>query len=235
KKGIGPFWTKRNRIVSVEKLFDGGNLKSITLKYMKKYGWENVRGYAWEQWTLKTPPKALLKMLENEQKQLNSKLRKKQKYRCFKCGKKLYEIDEDIPIRKWSKTCWRCKRETQVVSYTLEQNEFGSVIGSHENIDEIIKSEYFHVDKVFSKTLGGWLIGNKCYHCGAYQGKYYIEHELVWDAVLYYYDNSYDTVFPVERTLSPGYLMYLDGNKNNKDLNNLALLCLKCYKKSKIR
>ena len=71
---------------------------------MKKYGWKNVRGYAWEQWTLKKLPRTLIKLLEHEEKQLKSKLRKKQNYECFKCENKLYDIDENIPIRKFNKS-----------------------------------------------------------------------------------------------------------------------------------
>lgn len=33
--------------------------KQITLQYMRKYGWTNVRGYAWSQINLKNPPKDL--------------------------------------------------------------------------------------------------------------------------------------------------------------------------------
>ena len=231
KKGRGPFWTQRNKVKSIEKTFKDGDLKTITLEYMRKYGWQNVRGYAWEQWTLRKPPKALIKLLEEEEEILKNKLSEKQDHLCFQCGIKLYNINEDIPIRKWSKTCWKCNKQTEVLSYILEENEFGSVIGSHKIVDEILKNEYPHIDTVFSKTLGRRLIGNKCNHCGAYQGKYYIEHELVWDAVLYYYDNSYDDCFPIERILSPGHLIYLDHNNENRDINNSALVCYDCDKK----
>jgi hypothetical protein len=44
---------------TVVKLIEGGDLKQITLLYMKKYGWQNVRGYAWSQRNMKTPPKEL--------------------------------------------------------------------------------------------------------------------------------------------------------------------------------
>lgn len=43
----------------IEEVFENGDLKQITLDYMRKYGWENVRGYAWSVWNLKHPPKKL--------------------------------------------------------------------------------------------------------------------------------------------------------------------------------
>lgn len=33
--------------------------KYKTLELMKKFGWENVRGYAWNKYNLKSPPKDL--------------------------------------------------------------------------------------------------------------------------------------------------------------------------------
>lgn len=59
KKGYRSPWTQINKIISVEKIIKNGDLKSITLDYMRKYGWENVRGYAWSQWNMKRPPKEL--------------------------------------------------------------------------------------------------------------------------------------------------------------------------------
>ena len=218
QKGDGPFWTQRNRFVAVEKIYEIGDLKSITLDYMKKYGWQNVRGYAWEQWSMKEPPKTLVKLLRDDENQLVSNLRKKQNGKCSKCQTQLYEIEEDIQIRKWKRDCYRCNKSTEIVTYILDENEFGCVIGSHAEIDEILKTIYPQVENVFSKTQRRWLIGNKCQHCGAYQGEYFIEHELVWDAGLYYYDNSYDTTFPVVKVLSPGHLIFLDNDKNNKSV-----------------
>ena len=33
--------------------------KELTIEYMKKYGWQNVRGYSWSQVNLKNKPKCL--------------------------------------------------------------------------------------------------------------------------------------------------------------------------------
>ena len=52
-------WTQMNKIIGVEEIIEDGDLKTNTLEYMKKYGWENVRGYAWSQWNMKNPPREL--------------------------------------------------------------------------------------------------------------------------------------------------------------------------------
>ena len=59
--GEGSPWTKENRPLSVIEKFSGTNedVKKLTLIYMKMYGWQNVRGYAWSQITMKNPPKDL--------------------------------------------------------------------------------------------------------------------------------------------------------------------------------
>jgi HKD family nuclease len=59
KSGSRSPWTQMNKIINVEEIFEDGDLKTITLDYMKRYGWENVRGYAWSQWNMKQPPKEL--------------------------------------------------------------------------------------------------------------------------------------------------------------------------------
>jgi len=59
KNGNGSAWTKKHKVISLQEVFKNGDLKQITLDYMRKYGWENVRGYAWSQTNMKYPPKAL--------------------------------------------------------------------------------------------------------------------------------------------------------------------------------
>jgi len=49
----------------VEGVIRNGDIKLSTLEYMKKYGWENVRGYAWSQREMKRPPRELRHEIEN--------------------------------------------------------------------------------------------------------------------------------------------------------------------------
>jgi len=59
RNGKGSPWTIINRLIKMEELRENADLKEVTLEYMRKYGWENVRGYAWSQWNMKNPPKEL--------------------------------------------------------------------------------------------------------------------------------------------------------------------------------
>jgi len=59
KNGKGPPWTLINKVIDVEEVRENADLKEVTLEYMRKYGWENVRGYAWSQWNMRNPPKEL--------------------------------------------------------------------------------------------------------------------------------------------------------------------------------
>ena len=59
KNGEGSPWTIINRLKKLEELRENSDLKEVTLEYMRNYGWENVRGYAWSQWNMKNPPKEL--------------------------------------------------------------------------------------------------------------------------------------------------------------------------------
>ena len=55
----GSKWTKQYKPVRlVEVVYPANPLteKNKTLEYMRKYGWENVRGYAWCQLEMKNPP-----------------------------------------------------------------------------------------------------------------------------------------------------------------------------------
>ena len=64
-KGNGPAWTQMHEMETVIKLIEGGDLKQITLAYMKKYGWQKVRGYAWSQRDMRNPPKELRGFVSN--------------------------------------------------------------------------------------------------------------------------------------------------------------------------
>ena len=54
-----PPWTDIHKVIEVSEIYEKGDSKSITLKYMKRFGWENVRGHAWRRWDLQNPPREL--------------------------------------------------------------------------------------------------------------------------------------------------------------------------------
>lgn len=60
--GDGSVWTKTYKPVKIiEIIYPATSLieKQKTLEYMRKYGWENVRGYAWCKLEMKNPPNEL--------------------------------------------------------------------------------------------------------------------------------------------------------------------------------
>ena len=54
-------WTKIYKPIKILELIDDKKdlEKDKTLEYMKLYGWQNVRGYAWTKVNMKNPPKDL--------------------------------------------------------------------------------------------------------------------------------------------------------------------------------
>lgn len=59
--GEGPPWTQTYKPIKILKIAAGSKEleKEWTLKFMEKYGWQNVRGYSWTQFNLTSPPKIL--------------------------------------------------------------------------------------------------------------------------------------------------------------------------------
>jgi predicted GIY-YIG superfamily endonuclease len=56
--GFGCEWTKKYRPIKVLKKIRTRNLdetKKVTIEYINKYGWDNVRGYRWDKIDLKAP------------------------------------------------------------------------------------------------------------------------------------------------------------------------------------
>lgn len=60
-----PPWIDIHKIIEVKEITENGDPKSITLDYMRRYGWENVRGYSWRRWDMKNPPHELRKIYKD--------------------------------------------------------------------------------------------------------------------------------------------------------------------------
>lgn len=61
--GNGSRWTQLHKYKKIKKVvYPGSKLieRELTLKYMKKYGWENVRGAGWCVCEMKSCPKEVL-------------------------------------------------------------------------------------------------------------------------------------------------------------------------------
>ena len=59
--GSGCSWTKYHKPIKLLETRDGGKSveKQVTLEYMRRYGWENVRGYAYTAVILSGKPRCI--------------------------------------------------------------------------------------------------------------------------------------------------------------------------------
>jgi len=231
KKVVQDYLSMENTIVLCKKChWNAENNRILCSKCKKHYNKYNIdKCKACEEEERRNMRKFNLNLLDNEAQllEIKTKLRTEQKNKCYKCGAKLYNLDFSIPLRKWKQECWKCGRQTEVVSYVISDEMDNCIIGSHEKVDAILRDEYSFIEKLYSTWMKRWTTGNKCVHCGAFQGNGYIEHDLVWDRGVYY--NDYDEIFPIERILSIGHILYLDKNEENKDIENLKLICFDCF------
>lgn len=49
-------WVQKYKYVKLHEIIDGDVEKETTIRYMKEYGWENVRGAGWVQVNFLNPP-----------------------------------------------------------------------------------------------------------------------------------------------------------------------------------
>jgi len=153
---------------------------------------------------------------------------------------------KEIPIYKWSKECWKCQKETPIVSYSFEVVFSPFNIGDIEKLDKILRQKYSFVKKTFSKKMGE-VIANTCVHCGSLQGNWYVMEDLremvdyenvnrLIDIVLpnnLVFEDLYDPedfrTEPFLLKLPIGRVHHKDGNPENNSPDNLVLLCSKCH------
>ncbi|MCK4483016.1 HNH endonuclease [Candidatus Bathyarchaeota archaeon] len=168
---------------------------------------------------------------------------------CQNCKRKLsrdpYEeiIKElsnlkEIPIFKWSKKCWKCQKETPIVSYDFTVG-FSFHLGDVEKLDQILMQKYPFVKRTFSKTRREEVIANTCVHCGSLQGNWFIMEDLInmaynrdmklIDLVLSNNLTAEDLHINREdckpTMTSLGHIHHKDGNPRNNDPSNLILFC----------
>ena len=121
---------------------------------------------------------------------------------------KRYLEEEGVKIYRWKKTCPRCKKETNVISYFLNYElekcdevfeMVGNIgIGDIPFIDKLLMVKYKNIKLVKSKTINEEYVANICEHCGCLQGHNYVvddPHEI-WEDLYhektmekYLYDN----------------------------------------------
>lgn len=182
---------------------------------------------------------------------------------CQNCKRKLFsepyqiiakELStlNGISIFKWSKKCWKCRRETPIITYDLTiQGVMGFSIGAIEKLDKTLMQKYPFVRKTFSKTMGCEVIANTCVHCGSLQGNWFVGEDLIEfatdgkdmnkliDIVLPNNLTPEDLGFEKEephrsipRISSLGHIHHKNGNPENNSPSNLVLLCRNCHIKA---
>ena len=183
---------------------------------------------------------------------------------CQRCGKQLSKvIDEydevakelsnikEVKVFKWVKNCWRCHKETPLVSYDFAAS-YDYHIGDIEKLDKKLMQKYDFVKRTFSRTLEKEVIANTCVNCGALQGNWFVRDDLLKMRMAEEYESKTimskiidmtiqnNLVFddlPIEKDelgirieRSPlGHIHHKDGNNKNDSPDNLILLCINCH------
>lgn len=176
---------------------------------------------------------------------------------CQHCKKQLTELIEprkdaekelldttEIPIYKWSHNCWKCGKETDIVTYDIVFL-YNHSIGDIEKLDRMLIDIYPFVKMVYSKTQRQNVIGNTCIHCGAYQGNFFISQQLLHQYNSKGEEEITDKYIPntltaedfpndeeekyFEKQTMEGHIHHIDGCRENNDVTNLVLLCRNCH------
>ena len=187
---------------------------------------------------------------------------------CQHCGKLLYQVvvaDQrkealesalqslvpELPMYRWEKDCWKCKRRTPIVTYHVEA-DYDYSIWDQPKLDRILMERYPFVRPQFSHTLGARVVANSCVNCGAFQGNLQVAEDILelltdeagmqgmvdtWVANRLTLNDLAVTreelPGPTEVTLKIpllGHIHHKDRNPENNDLQNLVLLCRGCHR-----
>jgi hypothetical protein len=195
---------------------------------------------------------------------MNDKIRnniwKRDKGICQNCQKQLYkEIDPyeelieellsltNIPIYRWSKECWKCHKQTDIVTYGFAL-EYNYHIGDLEKIDNELMKQFPFVKKVFSKTMETKIVANTCIYCGALQGNWFVMEDIIQMRSSDFDMNKlkekeipnplkFEDLLIEKEELNPyqeklpliAHVHHIDTNRENNDMQNLILLCRECH------
>jgi hypothetical protein len=93
----------------------------------------------------------------------------KEKMKCFK---------KKIPIYKYKKVCWKCGKETTIITYSVDCGS-SRVIGDIKDLDEKLMRIYPFIRETYSKTRDERYVANLCEFCDALQGQWFIHEDLI--------------------------------------------------------
>jgi len=106
---------------------------------------------------------------------------------------KLSDLKE-IKICKWTKNCWKCKKERPVVSYYFAY--FPNYhIGDIEKLGKILMKEYSFEDYKYSRTQSKTVIAKIYVHCSVLQGNYYLFEDII-ELIYYDFEKYIDKAIP---------------------------------------
>lgn len=101
-------------------------------------------------------------------------------------------VSEGINLYKWSRECYKCKKDTEIYSYYLYyqlekldesfNSAHGLGIGDVSWIDNYLKNNISSVKECYSNVIKSIYTANTCQHCGSLQGKNYVvddPHEIM--------------------------------------------------------
>ena len=181
---------------------------------------------------------------------------------CQDCGKAVQDVADPgeaiieavlsldaIPIYKWTKTCWKCKKPTTVATYLVEAGR-ALTLGDIQKLDFTLMAKYPFVKKQYSRPLETEVVANCCTECGAHQSNFYLAEDIaelvdseggvdsLVDATL---PNSlqlddFPTGEPDPEIFSDdvadiGHIHHKDADRHNNEPENLVLLCRACHLK----
>lgn len=171
-------------------------------------------------------------------------------------GKLILELgkDREIPVYSWLQLCHRCKKHTEVSTYYFEL-DYNIMLGDNPFLDEEMKKRYATVHLTYSNTMQSKVIANKCQHCSALQGNFFVRQTFLelTPAIKKGTFKPIDTIKhtvtiddfsepilesrePVRTTLKrkirTGVVHHINADPYDNRLDNLLLLCTKCHRKA---
>lgn len=144
--GKGSQWTQLYKPIQVME-WRGGTTddeNKVTLEYMQKYGWWNVRGGSYCNINMTVPPKQLIPELPDQMIKLNNQKTKKQ-------------VTKN---KKKSTECYRCGRSGHLIADCYANTDTNGVI--LDDIDSFNDSS----DDSLGESNGYNTRSNKCFKCG---------------------------------------------------------------------
>jgi hypothetical protein len=141
KVGDGAEWTKIHKVLNIVEYIDSSDNydeDKYTLKYMKKYGIDNVRGGSF-----------CSLVLNNSEIETITKMNNSSENRCFECGKTGHYAKDC-----WNNvTCYKCKEKGHYAN-RCNRIEYSSDNGNDSDFEGYSENEYEDILKNYMRYIG---------------------------------------------------------------------------------